>query len=449
MVRKLLAGWCFRAGRWFVGLGNPGVSHAYRWLRLSRALWPANPLAAPWLGYLDGLRCLQRGRPDQALDHLLGAARGLPEVAGVRARLGVCLTMLGRDEEAIATLERVLHEPLDGLEVEVYPALAWSYLRSGRAVQAVEVWQRAAMVETHSRRLDLVGRLASGVVTGGLSPGQLREDIARNPQGTPLLLEYAHLQARDNRHRLARAAVLALPEEVQPRSYAIIGQSSLNGEDHKTALWAAEQLEQYDGLEPRASAAMLRSEVALRQGDGSTALSMIRQAIVQWPGQGLLHEQLGRVLLLTGQWDAAVEEMIEALHGGLSGALAAGLAALAALEIGDTPSARGVFVIERPGDGLGSAFAHAAQARLKAVEGRLDETLRLASWTLEEMEHLPAWAAQPLVTERLAASIRIVLQAVRDGGDEGQRRKAAEALDRLIACTERCSVMSHPVRQDA
>jgi tetratricopeptide (TPR) repeat protein len=431
MFRKLLADCFFRWGGLSLSLGRLGSGYAFRCFRLTRRLWPNHPQVGPWLDYMEGVRALLKGRPDQALELLRTAARGLPQVPGIRARLGVAYTMLGRDEEAIAALEKVLYEDTPGLLPDVWTSLAWSYLRSGRTPQALETCRRAERSEVQSPRLQMIQRLALGVQVGGLSVNELRDLLRALPQGIPLVLEFARLQAAAGRHRLARSTLAALPQELQARSYFILGQASLNGGDRRTALWAGHQLERYPEEDAQAHSALLRSEVHLQEGRLAEALAIVREVRDRLPDDGLLREQLGRLLLLSGQWEAAVEEMIEALHAGSGGALAAGLAALAAIELGDARSARGVFTVQRMGDGLACAFAHTAQARLMVLDGNWDEALGLAECALGEIGQLPEWATTPAVLSHLGAALRSLLRAARDAGSEPQCQQALALTQRL------------------
>lgn len=433
MLRKVLANCSYQAGQMCLGLGHLGRNHAHRFFRLTRALWPAHPAVGPWLEYMGGSRLLAQGRPAEALELLRSAARGLPQLPGIRVQTGVAYTMLGRDEEAIATLEKVLHEEGAAEFADVWKSLAWSYLRSGRTRQALETCSRAQLGGVRSAQLQLVARLALGIQVGALSVGELRDLLRQVPQGMPLLLEYARLQAAVGRRGLAKAALSALPEELQGQALAIVGQASLNAHDCATALWAGQELAGLGSDEAQVRAALLTSEAHLQEGRSNQALEALQAARQAFPNHSLIREQLGRVLLILGHWEAAVEEMIEALHLGGGGALAAGLAALAALELGDAQSARGVFVIQRSGDGLSCAFAHAAQARLMVLDNAWDQALELARLALDEIAALPRWAAVPGVTARLTSAVRSALQAVRDAGSEPQRRQASELLSRLSA----------------
>ncbi|NPV48145.1 MAG: tetratricopeptide repeat protein [Armatimonadetes bacterium] len=431
MLRKVLANCSYQAGHACLGLGRLGRNQAHRLFRLTRALWPAHPAVGPWLDYMDGSRLLAQGRPEEALELLRSAARGLPQLPGIRVWTGVAYAMLGRDEEAIGTLEKVLQEEGAAELPDVWTSLAWSYLRSGRTRQALETCSRAELCGVRSPRLQFVARLALGVQIRALPVGELRDLLGEVPQGVPLLLEYARLQAHAGRHTLARAALSALPDELQGRALSVVGQASLNAYDCATALWAGHELASIAADEAQVHAALLTSEAHLREGRGQQALEAIKAARQTFPAHSAVREQLGRVLLIQGQWEAAVEEMIEALHLGGGGALAAGLAALAALELGDAQSARGVFVVQRSGDGLSCAFAHAAQVRLMVLDDSWDQALDLAQLALEEIVSLPQWAAVPDVTARLTSALRSALQAVRDGGSEAQRRRASELLGRL------------------
>jgi len=132
-----------------------------------------------------------------------------------------------------------------------------------------------------------------------------------------------------------------------------------------------------------------------------------------------------------------VDEMIESLHTGQGGALAGGVAALAALEVGDQESARGIFLASRCGDGLACAVSHTAQARLLLNEGHAAPALELARDALDELVGLPAWAQRPEVAHRLAHVLRGALQTIHDSGEGEQKAEAARLLERLAALAER------------
>ncbi|MEI6502120.1 MAG: hypothetical protein WCP21_13980, partial [Armatimonadota bacterium] len=198
-----------------------------------------------------------------------------------------------------------------------------------------------------------------------------------------------------------------------------------------TAHWAAEQIARTQDEAFVTEALLLRSEVAIRRGGLTVAVDQARQALVADPQSGRAHEQLGRALLLQGKWDAAVGQMIEALHTGHAGSLAAGVAALGALDDGDLAAARGLFLAERYGDGLACAVSHAAQARLLQAEGEVASALDRATSAIEELRELPAWAASPEVVARLATALRGVLTEAGGAEEESVRADAERGLGAL------------------
>lgn len=428
MIRKLLAGMCYSQARWSMGLGRLGMAHAYRLLRLACALSPRHLEACQWFGYLRGRVALEAGRPEEALELLREADRALPEVVAVRASLGLAYTMAGKHEQAISAFERLLKESPAEMGEEVWASLAWSYLRSGRAPKAREVCLRAWELDVRTPRLDLMHRLATGVGLGSLPVSEVRELVKIVPQSLSLLLEYARLQAHEGRHRLARTAVSVLPEDQEARAYSIIGHASLNEDDAATAAWAAEQMVRTKDDQYLPEAALLRSEVGLRKGDVQDAVAQARRGLEADPDNGRLREQLGRALLLQGKWDEATAQMIEALHTGQAGALAAGLAALGALEAGDTAAAGGLFLAPRQGDGLATLVASVAQARLMIAEERWPEALALAERSVEGLREMPAWARAGGAVERLAAVLSESLAMVE--GEEAQKLRAKLAAVR-------------------
>ncbi|MEN6642311.1 MAG: tetratricopeptide repeat protein [Armatimonadia bacterium] len=431
IIRQLLADFTYELARASLSTGRWGVGHAHRLLRLTVALWPGHPQAAQWLRYLQGRMALERGNPELAIELLREADRGLPEATGVKAQLGLAYTLAGENEQAIAIFERAAKEEPAALTEDMWGALAWSYLSTGRAPKAREACVRADELEVHSPRLVLLHRLATGVGLGSLPVSEIRELLQEVPHGGALILDYARLQAREGRHRLARAAVSALPDSEQARSYSIIANASLNDDDTDTAAWAVDQVARTKDESYYAEVALVRSEVSLRRGDLVDAFVQAKRAVEAQPKSGRAHEQAGRVLLLSGRWEDAVDEMVEALHTGQAGALAAGIASLAAMEVDDVKSARGVFLAARYGDGLACATSHVAQARVMVTEKDYGEALQLASWGIEELLGLEPWARRSEVIERLTRLLRSALQTVRDGGSEAERQEAERLLGRM------------------
>lgn len=431
LIRKLLANWTYALSRFALSCGDCGIGHGLRLLRLTVVLWPKHPQARQWLRYLQGRRALERGRPEMAIELLREADRDLPDVDAIKAQLGLAYTMAGEHEQAITVLERALRSMAGSVGEDVWSALSWSYLHTGRAAKAREVCQRAEQFEVHSQRLALLYRLATGVGLGSLPVNEIRELLQAVPQSGALLLDYARLQAQEGRHRLARTAVSALPDEAQARSYSVIAYASLNESDTETAAWAAEQVVRTKDESYFAEAALLRSEVSIRRGNLEDALEQARRAVEAQPKNGRAHEQVGRVLLLSGKWDEAVDEMIEALHTGQAGALAAGIAALAALEVEDLKSARGVFLAERYGDGLACVTSHVAQTKVMIGQQQYDEALQLAQLALDELAGLEPWARRHEVIERLCKVLRSSLQTIHEVGDDARRLEAERLRARL------------------
>ncbi len=439
MIHKLLAGVCYAQARWFLSLGRLGWGQGSRLLHLACRLWPRHPEAPLWLKLVQGKEALRRGRPDVALPLLLEAERALPPSLGLRADVGLAQVMVGNWEQAIVVLERAVKEEEAAQREDVWASLAWAYLKTGRAPKARESCLRAEQMGVQSLRLTLLQRFATAVGLGALPVSELSDLLERLPEAGVLVLEFARQQAQEGRRQLARAAVTAFPADDQPRAFAIIARGSLNEDDPDSAAWAAEQIAAPVEKGLSAEVALIRSEVALRRGEQAEAIAQARAALEAERGTGRAHEQVGRALLLAGDWDSAVDEMIEALHTAGAGALAGGVAALAALEVGDQQSARGIFLSARCGDGLACAISHTAQARLLLTEGHRAEALRLVEEALDEMARLPRWARRPDVLQRLARVQRDVLQATRDAGEGEQQDEAERLLERLAALTEELS----------
>jgi tetratricopeptide (TPR) repeat protein len=437
MLRKLAAGMLYDQARWVMGLGRPGMVHAYRLLRLACALWPSHPEACHWLSYLRGRMAIEHGQPEQAVELLRAADKALPNNHAIRADLGLAYTMAGKHEQAISIFERLLKEDPTQAREEVWSSLAWSYLRTGRAPKTREVCYRAEENGIRSLRLDLLHRLATGVGLGSLPVNEVRELLAAIPQSLSLLLEYARLQAQDGRHRLARTAVSAMPEDEEARAYSIIARASLNEDDTKTAQWSADQILRTRDERYFAEALLLRSEVALRRGDAEEAISQARRALETGEAEGKAREQLARALLLQGDWDQAVAESIKALQSGNAGALAAGVAALAALEAGDTVAAHGLFLAERYGDGLACAISSAAQTEIFTAEDDTEQAVQAAGWALDELSKLPQWAENQALRQRLLAAVAHAVEKAADDSDPAIQSALIPLRTRLERLTQR------------
>jgi len=431
MLRKILAHLCFRQARIWLTLGRLGWAPASLLLRLAHVLWPHHPDVLPWLRFLDGIAALQQGQPERALSLLLEAEQRLPPQLGVSTEIGLAHAMAGHYEQAISVLERAICEENAGKRADVWSALAWAYLCTGHATQAFEACLRAAQAKVHSPRLNFLSRLAMGVKIGSLSREEIRQALYRVPEASLLLLEYARKQAQEGRKQLACQAIAAFPEDEQQRAWTILFQASLNEEDCATASWALTQLEQQAATEKAAEMALLQAELALHQNQLQQAIECVQQALGAQPPCARTHEQAARVFLLAGQWEKAVDEAIQALHTSEAGALAAGVAALAALEAGDIESARSLFIAQRRGDGLARAMAYTAQAWLFFKKRSYSQALQLAQWAIREIAGLPAWAAKKTVITRLQKNLQKVLHSLRDGGEEMQRQEAERLLRQL------------------
>ncbi len=442
MFRKILANLCFRQARIWLALGRLGWAPASLLLRLAHGLWPHHPDVLPWLRFLEGIAALRQGQPERALSLLLEAEQKLSPKFGVSSEIGLAHAMAGHYEQAISVLERAICEENAENRADVWSALAWAYSCTGHAIQAFEACLRAAHANVHSPRLDFLSRLAMGVKIGSLAWEEIRQALYRVPEASVLLLEYARQQAQEGRKQLACQAIAAFPEEEQQRAWTILFQASLNEEDCATASWALSQLEQQATAEKAAEIALLQAELALHQNQLQQAIECVQQALAAQPPCRRTHEQAACVFLLAGQWEKAVDEAIEALHTNEAGALAAGVAALAALEAGDTESARGIFIAQRHGDGLACAIAHTAQAGLFFKERSYSQALQLAQWAIREIAQLPAWAAQESVLTRLQKYLYKVLQPLRDGGEEMQRQEAERLLRQLERICRKKDIMN-------
>ncbi len=409
-------------------LGRLGARLAHGMLWTALAFDPRLPRARGWQLLIEGTFARERGDMAAAVPLLRQAEAELPDNDVVAANLGIALAMAGRHEEALAAIERALRRGAQiGGEPQVWVALAWSYLRTGRAPKALEACRRAAESQALSREVEGLRLLALAAGEGSWDRGEVQALLRLRPRIVPLALDLAQYLAQGGGHRAARDIVECLPSAVQTRAFAIIARSALNGDDPNTALWALKELERREPTSP--TPATTRSEIALRRGNLDAALSHVREALERDPANPEALEQLVRLHLVRGEWAEATEVAERAVGGKSAGALSAGVAGLRLVEVGQAALAQRLFTTTRSGDRFACAFAHAAQALVFAHRAARRQALHAARQAIEDLAQLASWERTPAITDRLAEAVGEALALIGAADDPVLRAKLAEARE--------------------
>ncbi len=432
MLRRPISNLLYRLAHLMFAFGTWGAGLAARLFRLSIAVWPDHPRAGAWLKYVEALEMMRQGDLAAAIALLKQAVAALPSVVAIRGNLGIAYALEGAYDDAIYNLEAVFKEGWRLARAgDLWAALVWSYLRSGRLPKAKDTCERAAEHNVDTPRLLLLSAIVAGVQDGALPKQEISRLLRVTPTSAPLVLEYAQYLAATDKRQLACQLIESLPSDSWGRGYRVVAYSALNAGDIRTASWAAACCE--ETADDAAAAAMLRSEIALSQRDAEQALSHARRALASTGNAAAAHEQLGKALLLRGNWAGAVAQMIEALHTGKGSALAAGLAALASINAGDFVTARGLFAGRRTGDGLGVACAHVAQCRIMQHADNCEEALKLAGWALDEIEELPDWLALEPLVDRLTDELNFALGQISSAGNSSEFADLQDRVARIRA----------------
>lgn len=404
MISRLLAQACYWTAQGALPLGRPGAWLAEGLLERALILDPSLNRARGWQELIRGCRCRETGDLPGAVGHLREACAILPGNAAPLANLGIALCMAGEHDQAVQTIERAMRGERDITgEPQIWIALAWSYLRSGRGPKALEAWERAAEARAVSQDLRLLRALAVAACRGFVSRDELRALIAARPRMLPMVLEFTQSLAQARSRDLARQIMRCLPDRVQGRAYRLMANSALNANDTDTTTWALRECESRDPNSPMVPA--MRSEVALRKGDLAAALKHARDAAASAGRDATAFEQLARVQLVKGDWGAALEASREAVQRRGNGALSGGIVALSALEAGDVAEARRMYTITRTGDALGCACSAVAQARIRSIADDHALAIRAAYVALDTLRALPPYLAVPAAVRPLAAAL--------------------------------------------
>jgi tetratricopeptide (TPR) repeat protein len=416
MLTRAIAQACYWTAQGALPLGRGGAWLADGLLERALILDPSLTRARGWQELIRGCRCREAGDMPDAVRHLKEASALLPGNAAALANLGITLCMAGEHDQAVQTIERSMRSERDVTgEPQIWVALTWSYLRSGRSPKALEACERAQEARAVSQDLRLLRALALAACRGFVSRDDLRGLIATRPRMLPMVLEFtqglAHARSRD----LARQVMRCLPDRIQARAYRVMANSALNADDTDTTTWALRECEAREPQSPMVPA--MKSEVALRKRDLAAAFKHARDAVERAGRNAAGYEQLARVQLLRGDWEAALAAAREAVERKGTGALSGGILALAALAADQPAEARRLFGVTRTGDVLGVACAAVAQARIRVIADDHQLALRSCHMALAGLRALPDWASTPPVLHPLSQALLAACGVLAARGD--------------------------------
>ena len=424
---KLLANLTFWLAQGALPLGRTGARMARNLLGWTLTLDRRHIRARGWLLMLDGVFARESGDALAAVSLLREASGLIPNNDAVIANLGISLTQAGRYDEAVDTIERALRGGTDiGGEPQIWTALAWAYLRSGRAPKAMEAADRALQSRAMCRDTRLLHQLGDMTARGTTASSELRMLLRACPRMLPLVLSYTQYLAHGGHHPEAKRILRHLPATIEPRAYTVIGRAALNEDDANTTLWAMKELHHLG-----ASATLvplLRSEVSLRRGQRDQALRQSQEAIALAANNREAAEQLVRVHVVRGEWTEATAAADRAVAAGSPGALSGGVHALHLVEQGQLDAAQRVFHVARTGNALACAVAHVAQALVFARQGAGERTPEIAAAALDYLDSLPPWEAPPELIARCGALLRDALEAAAPHADPEALARVAERL---------------------
>lgn len=431
MLYTLVAKWMYWTAQAAMPLGRIGARLAHRLLLNCQFLDPRLTEALAWQYLIEGSMARQRGDSEQAVHLLREASAILPQNDVIIANLGIALATAGRHDEAIDVIERAIRGEADLTgETQVWVALVWSYLRSGRAPKALEACKRAEESQASGPDCKLLRVLAQGLSRGFVQRDQLSQALRVCPRMLPMVLELAQHLANSSSHDMARQIVRCLREETQAKAYQLIATSALNSGELATSLWALKQLE---AIAPNAmTPPMMRAEVCLRQGDIQAAQKHAGVAVARAPHSAKALEQLARTHVLRGEWTQAAGVAREAVAHKSTDALIGGLHAVELIDEGNIAAARKVFLVGRSGDALSCAYGYAAQALVFAGAERFTRALDVAEEAMQHVTELPEWAAQKPVVDRVTWLLSRVTEMAPDRLNELDRGRL-DALRQTLA----------------
>ena len=390
MYNQIIANIFYWFGQAAVPLGRGGAKLARAFLNHTIFWDPGQNRARGWLYLIDGVEARDRGDLPGSVKHLRNAVAVLPDNAAVIANLGISLALDGQYDTATQIIERALRSETDVTgEPQIWVALMWSYLRSGRAPKALEAAERAEASHVFTHEVRILRLLSMAACRGFVNRAELRELLAIRVRMLPMVLEFIEQLARNGSRDLARQIVDCVPGRVRERTLLVTARSCFNHNDLDTALWATRQYEAQ--TKDAGPAACLRAEILLRRNDLPGALSTLIKAHQTLPRDGAVAAQLVRVRLLRGEVQPALipAQTAFAQH---PSAEAGAVIALTALEQDNLKAARKVFSKQLIGDVVGVVIGSAVQAQVHAISNEPEAALRLIATAVEEINTLPTWA---------------------------------------------------------
>ena len=377
LLREGLGWLLYRLAHLMLLFGASGRPVARPLLAGAIRLQPDNRRARAYYDHSQALRLFPRGETKEALKLLKRAHRALPDDDAVCLDWGIALTMAGHYDQAIGVLEQLTKDSERAArEQQLWSALGWAYLRTGRLPLAQITVKQAAEYGVTTLEMQLIMSLSLLGEQGWVDKLTVRGILGKRPHCLGMVLEFAFCLAQLGKRAEARKIVEAVPEDTRQRAWRIIARHSLNENDVATAQWA---LAQSSGPEPDPAAGLLLvCEVAARHGSLAKAVESAHQAVTDRPHDPEVLAAAGRVMVLAGERNKAFEYMTTALANGSRHALAGGVVALHLLERGRPEDAKSVFAVQRTGDELDCVYAHTATAWLLQTRDEPVEAVALA-----------------------------------------------------------------------
>ena len=430
LLRQALGLLLYRLAHLILLFGPSGRAAARPLLAGAIRLQPDNRRARAYYDHSQALRLFPRGETAEALKLLKRAHRAVPDDEIVHLDWGIALTMAGHYDQAIGVLEQLGKDGERAVhEQQLWSALGWAYLRTGRLPLAQTTAKQATEYGVATPEMQLIMSLSLLGEQGWIDKATIRGILGKRPHCLGMVLEFAFCLAQLGKRTEAQKLVKALPEGMQPRAWRIIARHSLNEDDAATAQWA---LTQFSGPEPDPAASILLvCEVAARDGSLAGAVASAHRATADRPDDAEVLAAAGRVMVLAGEREKAFQYMTTALANGSRDALAGGVVALHLLERGQVEDAKSVFAIQRTGDELACVYAHTATAWLLQARDELAEAVALAARACDMWDELPAWMATEAVRTEIIPRLIDVAESAEIAADESTRRQAAAVLARL------------------
>jgi len=289
--------------------GNPRVAEA-----LAREGLAATSSHPSWLTLL-ALALSADHRPEEALPLYRELTQRMPESSAHWSNLGNCLCELGREHEALPSLQRAL--ALGANDAAVHFALARVYSVTGPAragLQHIEAALREAPADLEFRLL--YARLLNALDDWERARAEI-DALLQSPLDTPQRVELGYLLLRGGIHAQAQElfdnVLRRVPEDIDARLGAIMALERINRIDEAAEQRAALAAQLDPASEQRLRDKLLQvdARLAARQGDHARAADCLQALLADEPADPALRISLrfdlGLSLDKCGRTDEAMQ----------------------------------------------------------------------------------------------------------------------------------------------